>query len=229
MLFALSVCVVIQGLTAYCGQDLSGFYFDVVKDRLYTEPIGSRKRQTSQQVLLAIADSLCRVLQPLLPTMAQDVYGHYHQYLPEESGQLVGLLNWPVPGQADDSASLVQMHERLKGLRSEYLDFFHNQLKPGLGARSTFQVIVNLSESVSAAFEGLTREEWRQLFMAAHVEIGTGQPWEGSVGLGDWLAARLSKAEKCPRCWTFASQSAEVPCFRCLEQLSNQTELSHQM
>ncbi len=53
-------------LVSFCGVELSSFYLDVVKDRLYCDPPDSRSRRAAQTVLYRMADALLRLLAPVL-------------------------------------------------------------------------------------------------------------------------------------------------------------------
>ena len=53
-------------LVNFCNADLSSFYLDVIKDRLYCDPAGSRSRRAAQTVLYRLADALFRLLAPVL-------------------------------------------------------------------------------------------------------------------------------------------------------------------
>ena len=57
---------VYRGVYDFATVDLSAFYFDILKDRLYTAPAGSVRRRAAQTTLYRIADALVRVVAPLL-------------------------------------------------------------------------------------------------------------------------------------------------------------------
>ncbi|MGH8622775.1 MAG: isoleucine--tRNA ligase, partial [Burkholderiales bacterium] len=64
----------VQKLQTFCSEDLGGFYLDILKDRLYTTPAGSRARRSAQNALYHITHSLTRLLAPVLSFTAQEAW-----------------------------------------------------------------------------------------------------------------------------------------------------------
>jgi isoleucyl-tRNA synthetase len=65
-----------QLLQNFCVVDLSSFYFDIVKDRLYTGGKKSRSRRAVQTVLNEVLQVLVRLLVPVTPHLAEDIWQH---------------------------------------------------------------------------------------------------------------------------------------------------------
>ncbi len=68
--------VVYHSLYNYCSVDLSAFYLDVLKDRLYTSAPDSRDRRSAQTVMYIIVDTMARIMAPILPFTAEEVWKH---------------------------------------------------------------------------------------------------------------------------------------------------------
>ena len=198
---------VVQMLTSYCNSDLSSFYFDILKDRLYTEPTRSPRRQGSQVILLRIVDSIAKMIQPIMPILAQEVYEHYRSYLQHPESH-IGLSQ--IKHELVD-VEMNQIYQKLQRLRIEYFEHYNTKLKP-LGARSTFQVDVELCQDLVREFP--VEIEWRDLLMAAQVQIS-------SEPMPHWYRCCLSSKYKCPRCWSFASIQEEILCPICEVQLQD--------
>lgn len=64
---------VFHTLNRYCTNDLSAFYLDIVKDRLYTEQADGHRRRSTQTVMYHILDSLTRLMAPILSFLAEEV------------------------------------------------------------------------------------------------------------------------------------------------------------
>ena len=67
---------VYRALYDFATVDLSAFYFDILKDRLYTAPARSTRRRAAQTVLYRIADALARAISPILCFTADEVWSH---------------------------------------------------------------------------------------------------------------------------------------------------------
>jgi isoleucyl-tRNA synthetase len=63
-----------QLINRFCAVDLSSFYVDVLKDRLYCDAAGSARRRSSQTVMHAILDALSRLLAPITPFTAEEAW-----------------------------------------------------------------------------------------------------------------------------------------------------------
>ena len=77
----------------FCGVELSAFYFDVLKDRLYTSAPKSVSRRAAQTAIWRIGEALVRLLAPIMSFTCEEVW----QYLPLVAGRLesVHLTTFP--------------------------------------------------------------------------------------------------------------------------------------
>ena len=90
--------LVYHQLTQYCAADLSAFYLDVLKDRLYCEARGGRRRRSAQTVLLRMAEDLTRLMVAVLPFTADEVW----PLIPGRREESVHLAHFPSGEGADD-------------------------------------------------------------------------------------------------------------------------------
>jgi isoleucyl-tRNA synthetase len=112
----------VRALTDFCNEDLSAFYFDIRKDRLYCDAPSDPKRRAYRTVLDTLFHALVRWLAPVLVFTAEEVWG---TRFPEAGS--VHLLEWPVvpPVDADETkwAELrelrAQVTERIEPLRRD--------------------------------------------------------------------------------------------------------------
>ena len=115
---------VYRGVYDFATVDLSSFYFDILKDRLYTAPAGSARRRAAQTTLYRIADALVRVVAPLLCFTADEVWKHLPApHLREKSVHLAKYVS-PADLRAGLSGEHLKRLEnwpRLIALREEVL------------------------------------------------------------------------------------------------------------
>src|SRR5581483_4953561 len=121
---------VYQTINEFCIVDLSAFYLDVLKDRLYTFAPQSAERRSAQTVLWRIAEALVRLVAPILTFTADEVWG----YLPAVPGRpgSVHLAHFP---KADDlgpaDPALLEEWRRLLLIRDEVLKALEADRKAG--------------------------------------------------------------------------------------------------
>jgi isoleucyl-tRNA synthetase len=197
--------------------DLSAFYVDVTKDRMYTLGAKSHERRSTQTVMYLISDGLARLLAPILPVTAEDLWRH----IPGRRADSVHLEEFPsVEGLVDPQ--LLKTWSTLLGVREQVNGALEQKRKDkvigtSLGAR----VVINASGAVGALLES-HRAHLPMLFNVSDVEL-TVRAADGA----DEVRVQVQKAPgvKCARCWRFVpSVRTEADCAgicdRCVEALA---------
>ena len=197
--------------------DLSAFYVDVTKDRMYTLGAKSHERRSTQTVMYLISDGLARLLAPILPVTAEDLWRH----IPGRRADSVHLEEFPsVEGLVDPQ--LLKTWSALLGVREQVNGALEQKRKDkvigtSLGAR----VVINASGPVGALLES-HRAHLPMLFNVSDVEL-TVRAADGA----DEVRVQVEKAPgvKCARCWRFVpSVRTEADCAgicdRCVEALA---------
>jgi isoleucyl-tRNA synthetase len=197
--------------------DLSAFYVDVTKDRMYTLGAKSHERRSTQTVMYLISDGLARLLAPILPVTAEDLWRH----IPGRRADSVHLEEFPsVDGLVDPQ--LLKTWSALLGVREQVNGALEQKRKDkvigtSLGAR----VVINASGPVGALLES-HRAHLPMLFNVSDVEL-TVRAADGA----DEVRVQVEKAPgvKCARCWRFVpSVRTEADCAgicdRCVEALA---------
>jgi isoleucyl-tRNA synthetase len=190
--------LVYHQLVQYCSTDLSSFYLDVLKDRLYTDPADGPRRRGSQHVLHRIALDLTRVMAPVLPFTADEVW----PLLPGTDASNVHLALFPKVELADEavlsrwSALLDARDVVLKALEGPRAA---KQIASGLEAQVT---VMAPPESLASlrSYEAQSPQDvsnLANLFIVSAVRLVE----------GDALAAEVQRAagQKCERCWTYST------------------------
>ena len=198
-------------LNSFATVDLSAFYLDVSKDRLYTLAPGSRERRSAQTVLYKIADGLARLAAPIVPFMADDVWSH----LPGAREDSVHLSQFPMDAGNYADAAVDARWAQLIEIRDEVNTALER-------ARQDKTIGTSLAASVTVVADGerlalLRRYEkdLPMLFITSAVALRAGGPF----------AVEVAKApgEKCPRCWRFVERTDNELCMRCNEALAGTT------
>jgi isoleucyl-tRNA synthetase len=206
--------IVYHQLVQYCASDLSAFYLDVLKDRLYCDAPAGRRRRSAQTVMHRIAADVTRLMAPVLPMTADEVWG----FLPGHAGGSVHLDRFPA-NEAPDEALLAEW-ERLLDLRSRVTKSLEEAraakaIASSLDARVAIRgreadlAPLRRYESTSTLFPG----QLANLFIVSQVSLQASD--------AD-LAVSVERADgaKCERCWTYSVNVGRLPvhpavCERC--------------
>ncbi len=190
---------------------LSARYFDIIKDRLYIAAPYSEARRSAQTAVYQIADSLSRLLAPILSFTADEAY----ENLPGPKLDSVHLAEFPeVKGERDDK--LLTDWERIFSLRDHVLrELEAARNEKVIGSSLAAKVLLTLNPN---DFEFLSKyaADLRYLFIVSQVELVKG------TELG--VTVKKADGEKCERCWNFSEKVGnfkEFPtvCERCFEAL----------
>ena len=206
---------IFQAINAFTTVDLSAFYADVSKDRLYTFAAASKERRSAQTAMYLMADGLARLLAPILSFSTDEFW----RYLPGKREDSVHLALFPARDELERmrDASLTQFWEGLINVRDRVLGEIE-PLRKDKQIGSSLQAKVVLSGG--AADMELLRSriaDLPMLFIVSDVELRSGAD-------ADELQITIEKAPgvKCERCWRYVpavSPDAGV-CDRCQNALA---------
>ena len=192
--------------------DLSSFYLDVLKDRLYAESPDGPDRRAARFVLARLLDVLARLLAPVLPHTAEEVW----DFLPAAPGKApsVHLADWPTPDPAFDDPGRDARWADLRALRETVLVALE-------GMRKSKQIGSSQEASVTihADFDTASRLDadlLATLCIVSEVEFLPDSPPPGAPT----VTARKSDHPKCERCWNLRPTVGHAPdhrtlCARC--------------
>jgi isoleucyl-tRNA synthetase len=206
----------------FCVVDLSAFYFDVIKDRLYTYAPNSPGRRSTQTVVWRICETMARLLAPILTFTCEEVW----QYLPKipdrpdsvhlakfpEGAEVLGTASIPAedPQQGKDWETLLSVREQaMKALEEE-----RNSKRIGKSLEA--QLIITAAEP---AYSALRRhaDQLRYLFIVSAVTLAQGS---GNGTGGVHVEVKKADGAKCERCWNYSTHVGEdktypTVCERC--------------
>ncbi|WP_019520222.1 isoleucine--tRNA ligase [Faucicola boevrei] len=179
---------VCQLITGFCGQDLGGFYLDIIKDRQYTSKTEGHARRSAQTAIYHIAHALVRWIAPILSFTAQEAW----EVLKGTDGY-VFTQEWyalPIVALTDITESDWQAILAVKELANKAMD----------EARTDKLISSSLSASLAITapedtYQALAKlgDELKFVFITSSV----------SLNQGDTLSVKVAPAtgEKCVRCW----------------------------
>jgi len=227
---------IFQALNAFISVDLSAFYVDVSKDRLYTLAADARPRRSAQTAMFAIADGLARLVAPVLPVLAEE----YWKHLPGEREESVHLAEFPADVDLVVDQTLVARWSRLLKVRAA-VNAELEKLRQSKSIGQSLEAVVHLC-GVGPVQELLTShwEHLPTLFITSQVDDQTTTPVSGQVppdgsvyveGEGGALHIVVSRAAgtKCDRCWRYVPSVSIAPgregvCPRCEDALGTSAQ-----
>jgi isoleucyl-tRNA synthetase len=204
-------------LVQYAAADLSSFYLDILKDRLYCDPAAGPRRRSAQTVLHRIVGDLSRLLAPVLPFTTDEAW----PMIPGETASSVHLALFPDREGADEAVLT-----RWAGL----LDLRNQATKALEEARNAKQLAGSLEASVTVRGPTAILAPLRQHEAASTVFPGNlanllivSQVLLEEADGPLTVAVERAPGRKCGRCWTFSERvgSLNPPevCERCSEVL----------
>ena len=208
---------VFQTLNTLATVDLSAFYVDVTKDRMYTLGARSQERRSTQTTMYLICDGLARLLAPILPVTADQLWLH----LPGERSPSVHLEEFPRV-ERFLSPDLVGTWERLLRVREQVTAALEQKRKDKvIGSPLEARVVLTASGPVAALLEQ-HRAQLPMLFIVSDLALHVGSP-DGP----DTVQVEVEKAPgvKCARCWRYVAATRSEPdfagiCDRCVDALA---------
>ena len=207
----------------FCSVDMSAFYLDVLKDRLYTSPTESPERRSAQTAMYRILEALTRMMAPVLSFTAEEIWG----FMPGEREESVHLAEFPSFEDSLIDNALEEKYERILAVRSDVAKVLEL-------ARAEKIIGHSLDARVELAADGdladLLEQESAQLaslLIVSQVEV-TDSLANASTGENlPELKIRVSKAagEKCSRCWNYVTTVGDHDdhpeiCHRCLQAIA---------
>jgi isoleucyl-tRNA synthetase len=206
----------------FCVVDLSAFYFDVIKDRLYTYAADSAGRRSAQTALWRINEAMVRLLAPILSFTCEEVW----QHLPKVADRLESVHLAEFPNTADilgdksipeEDAQQQQDWTTLLAAREQAMKALEEERNSKrIGKSLEAQLVITAADS---AYSVLARfkDQLRYLFIVSAVTLVQGS---GNGSGGVHVEVKKADGAKCDRCWNYSVHVGEdktypTICERC--------------
>lgn len=212
-----------HALHNFCVVDMSNFYFDVLKDRLYTTAPDSKSRRAAQTVLYKVLDALTLILTPILAFTCDEIWtAMKHDKSRNPEGPLFNSI--PTADYIETDEAFIAKWDRIHEIRTDVqkaLELARNEKVIGkpLEAKVTLYADGELADFLKSELKSLP-----EIFITSAVEIADGKgEFKGEVkGLS--ITVNKADGEKCERCWKFSDtvgQDSEHPtlCAHCAETM----------
>ena len=205
-----------QAINTFCVVDMSNFYLDIIKDRLYTAKPDSEERKSAQTAMYIILDALVKILAPMACFTAEEIW-KYMPHTENENVESVMLTYYPEVNPEYDNKELEAKWNKIIKLKENVAKKLEEARTAKIIGHSLNAKVIMSAKANSEEFVFL-KENMNLLmtvFIVSGLEIVEGEPD---------IKVEIADGEKCERCWMYSTtvgEDKENPtiCHRCSEAL----------
>jgi len=208
----------------FCIVDMSSFYLDIIKDRLYVEKSDSQKRRAAQTVMYKILVDLTKMIAPVLAFSAEEIWSFIPHSINNDSKSV--LYN-QITKCSDNTLSekSVQKWDNIIKIREDVLKALELARAEKIIGKSLEAKVLLYAEGNAKEFIESVLSELSEIFIVSQTELKEGK---GSFEAAfEGLSIDIVKADgdKCERCWMYSdtvgkNKEHETLCKRCAHILS---------
>ncbi len=195
--------VIYHALHNYCTLDLSAFYLDILKDRLYTSPPQSIERRSVQTVIHIILNSVVRIMAPVLPFTAEEIWKLMPEIKEKESSVHLSFL--PKVNESWKAEKLAQKWETIIKVRGEVTKALEEaRAKKKIGHSLDAVVTISVNEEL---YEDLYpyEEDLKTIFIISGASLVKEEKFDNAYESTDIeglaIVVESANSDKCERCW----------------------------
>jgi len=215
--------VLFHAVHNFCVVDMSNFYLDIIKDRLYTESADSLLRRSAQTAMYEILDSLVRLLAPVLAFTSEEIW----QFVPHRAGDdEKSILYNPMPEVKPkyNSPEIEAKYLRLLDLRTDVAKTLENARASKLIGQSLAANVELFATGKEFEFLKSVEKDLAVVLIVSGVKIIEGDApsdaEKGELFGGVGIKVSCADGDKCERCWIYSEtvgSNSEHPtlCSRC--------------
>lgn len=202
----------------FCNNDLSSFYLDILKDRLYTYGKDSKSRRGAQTVIYEVLNCLLRLLAPILVFTAEEIWQSIPKRKNEQEILSVHLLEWPKEEPSYHKKKVANDFRKIYDLRAPVLKCLEEERGKGnIGSSLEAKLILTLTKELYTIFNQYL-DDLPFLFIVSQVELKKREKADNKIEVVS------AEGSKCSRCWNFrvdVGENKEHPsiCLRCVEAI----------
>lgn len=207
----------------FCNEDLSMYYLDMVKGRLYTQSAKSFERRSVQSALYEILNVLVRIIAPILVFTSEDIWQSMPKLKKDKDLLSVHLLSWPKLNYSFKEEDLKPIMDLIP-IVTKLLEEKRSNSEIGSSFDAKIKMLTNNTNRYNYLVE--IKEDLCEIFKVSHIEIehiadfSNFEPVDANY---PDLAIQINKAQgdKCDRCWNFSSEfikddEQKTVCKKCL-------------
>ena len=203
---------VTHAVNDFCVVDMSNFYLDIIKDRLYCEEADGRKRRSAQTALFLILDTMTKIMAPILAFTCDEIWlAMPHRAGDDGRNVVFNEMNQPFADYALDEAAMARW-DRIIAVRDTVnaaLESARNEKRIGKSLEAAVALTVPAEDAFLAEMDSQVLAD---LLIVSQVRVTAGGALSVSVA--------EAGGEKCLRCWKHSADLGSDPehpalCARC--------------
>ena len=207
-------------INQFCVSDMSNFYLDIIKDRLYTSKSDSLERKSAQTTMYIILDSLVKILAPMIVFTAEEIWKAMI-HCKEEQVESVMLTDFPKVNDMYDNKELSEKWDKILKLKDIVAKELENARAEKTIGHSLNAKVTIYAEAEQYKFLKENLDLLRTVFIISDLEVLENER-KDEIKLG--IKVEQAPGEKCERCWMYSTtvgEDKENPtiCHRCSEAI----------
>ena len=208
----------------FCIVDLSNFYLDVLKSRLYTEKPDSAERRSAQTSMFIILDAMVKLLAPVLAFTAEEIW-KYMPHKAEDDTVSVMLNRMPEANAQFDNAELAAKWDKIIAVRNDVNKALEPARNEKLIGKSLDAEVTVYADGEMYDFLKSLEPELAEIFITSKATVLKGDAENTSAGENVKVAVKASEYEKCGRCWVHSETVGTIEgfdgiCADCVRKLT---------
>lgn len=217
---------VYHSIRKFCVVDMSNFYLDILKDRLYVEPADSVTRKAAQTTIYLILNAMTRLLAPILAFTSEEIW----RYMPHSSSDEVDSVMFnsiPEKLELNVTADFVKTWDKISEIRVEVQKALELARKDKVIGSSLEACVTLHCESDLYDFILNVKDDLKDVFIVSQVDLEENCEGDYVAERLEDLSVTISRAvgKKCERCWSFSdtvgkNSNDENICSRCASILN---------
>ena len=203
-----------QAINTFCVIDMSNFYLDIIKDRLYTAKPDSVERRSAQTAMYEILNALVKILAPMTCFTAEEIW-KFMPHKANENAESVMLTNYPEVNPKYENKELEEKWNKIIKLKEAVAKKLEEARAEKIIGHSLNAKVVISEEGEELKFLNDNKDQLMTVFIVSGLEIKEG---------ASEIKVEVAEGEKCERCWMYSTtvgEDKENPsiCHRCSEAL----------
>ena len=210
----------------FCVVDMSNFYLDIIKDRLYAQKADSTKRRSAQSAMYLVLSSLTRILAPVLAFSCEEIWAAM-PHTAQDNTEYVLFNDMPLANSQFENSAITEKYDRLLQVRSDVSKALELARGEKIIGQSLGAEVTIFASGDTMSFLQSVQDMLETIFIVSKVTLSDVAADEKAIaGEETDITVLISQApgEKCERCWIFdttvgQNSEHETLCSRCADVL----------